>query len=271
MNTNLLKITGLVIGLCFVLTLLPQSAAAEVWSDDFETGLDGWTETQGGWTVENQVLESVYDGDIRTYSIIWHENNITTGTWSFDYQLFGVGSYVYTTILFMANGTDPPFDYYGYGLRIRDTSAVLVKSQGDYNRAYPVSEGVAYFDDACGTWTHYDITRDSTGTFYVYINATSTPFEPAITVVDTEYDYSERFVIYHRGHIDACIDNIVVDNEALITPLLTTETPTETPSETPTTTNGGTTPPPMDTTLLIAGAGVAGIVIIAGIVFLRRR
>jgi len=271
LKTNLLKITGLVIGLCFVLSLLPQSTATVVWSDDFNDRIyDGWTVTQGGWTETNRILESVYDDDFRTYAIIYHDSSTTVGTWSFDYKLFGGGTYVYTTILFMANGTDPPFDYYGYGLRIRESSVYFVKSYGDQNRAYPLVDGTAYFDDACGTWTHFDITRNSTGGFHVYINATSTEEEPAFSVVDTEYDYSERFVIYHRGTNDACIDNLVVSDTIDITTLPPTST--DTTSETPTTTNSGaTTPPPMDITLLLTGAGVAGIVIIASVVFLRRR
>ena len=253
----------------FVLSLLPQSAAAEVWSDDFDDyTINGWTVTDGEWTAADQALESVTDYDWRTVSTIWHESNTTTGTWSFDYKVYGTSDYVYTTILFMVNGTDPPIDYYGYGIRIRATSVCLGKQFGQRWNFVAFAEGVAEFDDLCGTWTHFDITRDSAGTFNVYINATSLTDEPAITMVNTEYDYSERFAIYHAGQIDACIDNLVV-NDAIdftYTPPTTPTSPTET---TPTTSDS---PPPqsMDATLLIAGAG-AVVVIVVAVVFLKKR
>ncbi|MHA2026983.1 MAG: hypothetical protein ACW98U_13870 [Candidatus Thorarchaeota archaeon] len=264
MKTNLLKITSLVIGLVFVLSLLPQSAAAEVWSDDFND-LDDWTVTQGEWTAASQTLESVDDGNWRTYDIIWHESNTTTGTWSFYYQLFGFDEIECTTILFMANGTDSPFEYFGYGIRISDTNAFFVKHHGDYNRVDTYAGGVASFDDACGTWTKFDITRNSAGEFHVYINATSTEEVPAFSVNETEYDYSERLVIYHRGWFDACIDNLVVSDTIDIMPITPT-TPTLTTNSTPIT---GETPPP-DMTPLIAGAGGV-VVLLVAVVFLKKR
>ncbi|MFW9795187.1 MAG: hypothetical protein ACFFEE_12840, partial [Candidatus Thorarchaeota archaeon] len=171
------------------------------------------------------------------------------------------------TILFIANGTDPPFDYNAYGLRLRPACAAFIKQHGDQNQVDNYPEALATFDDTSGTWTHYIITRDSTGTFYVYINATSSPAEPAMTIINTDYDYSTRMVIYHRGNFASCYRNIAVNDTIDIVPISTTPT---TSTDTTTTTDGGS-PPPTDMTLLIGGTVVAVVVIVAVVILMRRR
>ncbi|MHA2027178.1 MAG: hypothetical protein ACW98U_14850 [Candidatus Thorarchaeota archaeon] len=117
------------------------------------------------------------------------------------------------------------------------------------------------------TWTHIDISRNSTGGIHVWVNGTPSTDAPNITVVDPTYDYSERFLLYHHGAYAARFDNIVVDDE-VIDPIVDDEVidTTTTTSTTPTT-NGGQ----IDPTLLIVGAGVAGVVIVAAVVCMRRR
>ncbi|MFW9927708.1 MAG: hypothetical protein ACFFDM_13235 [Candidatus Thorarchaeota archaeon] len=133
----------------------------------------------------------------------------------------------------------------------------------------PASLGFAVFDDLLQVWMHIDVTRDSAGEINVFLNATSDTEEPIISFVDTEYSYSERFVIEEVGRGGDRFDNFTVDDAILITPPETTPTDTTT-TTTDTTTDGGT-PPPIDTTLLLMGAGVTGVVIIVVVVLLKRR
>jgi len=258
LKSKLLKCTGLVIGLIFVFSLFSQSAAAVVWSDNFDDGnYDGWTVTEGAFDVIDGCLVQVSDGDLG--HSIWHESSQVVGTWSLDVffgkdipDTLGLPS---TSIEFMGNGTD------SYTVSIGDLGIKFSI------RGYPLS--YVEIGNYTHTWTHIDITRNSTGGFHVYVNATSTTAEPILTVVDTTYSYSERFVIGIGYQDEARIDNIVVDDEILIRPPAPTTPDTTTPPDT-TTTNGGITLP-MDTVLLITGAGVAGIVIVAAVVFMRRR
>jgi len=265
LKAEIVKLTALLFGLIFVFTLFTQSAAAVVWSDNFDDGnYNGWTVIEGHWQVTDGYLEDYYVDEF--IYMIWHDSSQVVGTWSFDLYQSGTGDNARSICLFMANETDD-YNYYGYGLRITETSVLLMKQEGQRITAETLSFVV--FEDFLNTWTHFDVTRNSTGGLHVYVNATSTTTEPDITVVDTEYSYSERFVWYALG-IFVHIDNITVDNEILITPPEPTTTTTETTTTSDTTTTDGTALP-IDTTLLIAGAGVVGVIIIAAVVFTRRR
>ena len=267
MKTELLKCTGFVIGLIFVFSLFPQSAAAVDWEDNFDDGnYDGWTVAYGEWRVEweEKWLET-YLGAGMIHRIS-HPSDVVVGTWSFDHYHGYDAFQEYTTVWFLTNGTDTPDENYGYGLRMRQNDIYLIRLRGEWDQDMLISGAVYTPDEPYDkTWTHYDITRNSTGAFHVYVNATTDVAEPVFTVVDTEYSYSERLIIDVRGDVSHCIDNIVVDDNITITPRAPT-----TPTPTATTTTEGPTPL-MDPILLVAGAGVAGIVIVAAVVFMRRR
>lgn len=168
----------------------------------------------------------------------------------------------------MALGTDPPYDYLGYGIRIQQSVVSFYKQDGDWSTSQVLAS--VTFEDFADTWTHFDVTRNITSGFNIYINATSSIAEPDISWVDSGCTISERFVIDCHGGSGVRFDNFTFNSDILITPLVPTTSDTTTPSDT-TTTNGGTTPPPIDTTLLIVGAGVTGMVIVAAVVFMRRR
>ena len=268
MKTKMLKCTGLLIGLLFVFSLFPQAAADVVWMDNFNDGnYDGWTVTDGDWLIngtDNHLTSEWIDWSINR---IWYPSSQIVGTWSFDiYQGSNIEGPGGTWICYIANGTDPPDDYYGYGIRIAGTSVYLVKVSGFIATA--INLGVATGWDLRHVWTHIDVTRNSTGGFNVYINAPSNTTPSDISVVDTDYSYSERLVI-HNTMWGNLVDNFIVDDEIWITnPVDSTTTDTTTPSTTPT--NGGT-PPPIEPMLLIAGAGAAAVVIIAVVVLMKRR
>lgn len=283
LKTEILKCTGLLIGLIFVLSLFPQSAAAVVWSDNFDDGnYDGWTVEQGNWIVSDGTLMTPVE-DWEGYARrIWHTSSQVVGTWSFDAFHPNSTFISYESIfLFVANGsyingTSPPDTYKGYGVRFFWDSIYLVRmDDGDIT-----SLGFLIREDYPGTWTHIDVTRNSTGGINVYINATSstdthvpTTAVPDLTAVDTVHSYSEKFLITDQPAGNFRADNITVDDEIWITPPVpTTSTPTtSTPTTTPTSPTDGTTSPPIDTTLLIVGAGVAGVVIVAVVVLMRKR
>jgi pectate lyase len=250
-------------------TSLNPVVAAEVWSDNFDDGnYDGWTVTTGEWDATTNALETYYATTSVHMCRIWHESNVTVGTWSFD--VFYPHSNPEPVILFMANGTDPvgaqEDDYQGYGLRISDDNIFLLIQDGDWDRGTQLLAS-AEVGDWVGTWTSFDITRDSDGVIKVYVNATSN-----VAVADishsplTEFSYSERFVIdSHFG--DTTFDNIVVSDTIDITEPVTGTTSTTT--TTTTTTIDGTTPPLDMTMLIIAGGGIAVVAVIIVIVKLR--
>ena len=263
MKTRLLKCIGVFIGLIFIFSLLPQSAAEVVWEDDFETGMDGWTVIVGHWRVADGMLEAYYVDDLDHR--ISHPSSQVVGTWSFD--MYHPSAECYTTMWFITNGTDTPDENYGYGLRIGGDLIYMVKLEGDYLSSSPIAGAVYESDDDFeDVWIHINITRDSAGEFNVYFNETSTIAEPIFSCTDTEYNYSTRMLIDFGGAVVEKFDNIVVDDEILITPLDPTPTPTPTSPTSPTSPETA-----IDTTLLIAAAGVGGVVIIAAVVCMRRR
>ena len=271
MKTRIMKFTALLFGLIFVFSLFPQSAAAVVWSDDFDDGnYDGWTVELGDFLVTDGELLSQSGDNVR---MIWHASSQTVGTWSFDHW-HPTHTNIHTqNFIFLASGDVTPSPAYsGYGIRITECTIFLIR----YDEGTSVSLAFTILETFYETWTHYDITRNTTGGFHVYANATSTTAEPNLVVVDTTYDISDKFLLregnYGNTYPVSRIDNITVDDEILITPPEPTTTETTTTSDTTTTettTVGDVFP--IDTTLLLAGAGVVGVIIIVAVVFTRRR
>ncbi|MFW9767371.1 MAG: hypothetical protein ACFFF9_14530 [Candidatus Thorarchaeota archaeon] len=261
MKSEIMKCSGFLIGLVFVFLLFPQTAATVVWEDNFDDGTYApeWTVTEGAWEASNGYLEAV--GSIR--NTISHNSSQVEGTWSFDiFYVYVENNHGSLTINYIVNGSDD------YHLTISQPGNVGIGPRLTLQGG--ISLNVSDFVVGSETWTHFDITRNSIGETHVFVNKTGPIAEPTISIVDTTHSYSEQFRITCAFDAEGSrIDNIVVDDEILITPPATT-TPetTTTPDTTPT--NGGPGIP-IDTTLLIVGAGVGGVVIIAGVVCMRRR
>jgi len=276
MKAKLLKCIGLLIGLVFVFSMLPQSAAAVMWEDNFNDGTfePEWTitaEYNNEWGITDYTLAT--DGTSpEAICRIWHESNVTVGTWSFDMLVPANGDGI-PKVLFLANGTDPPGafedDYQGYGIEVWvDAGDIyLYKQDGDWDQGQQLL-ATAEIEVEFNSWAHYDITRNSTGGFNVYVDADPSVDEPHISYVHTEFSYSERFVLdVHWGN--AMFDNFTVI-DTVLGPIIST--PTTTTTSTTTTTTTPTIPSgDMTTMLIIAGGGVVGIAIIAGVIFMRRR
>ena len=227
--------------------------ATVVWSDDFETGMDGWTVGAGYWRVTDGELEAYYVDEQSFPARIWHDSSVVEGTWSFE---FTPGNEI--NFLFMTNGTDVTVTYDGYGVRVINDYITLLKINDGSTNGMTMAT-----IDEMGSWVRIEITRNaSTGQIHVYVNATSSEAVPNLSYVDTDYNYSDVFLIAHNKN-GFRFDNIVVNDEILITPILSTtitsgpiNTTTTTTTTTPTLNGNGFDPTTM---LIIAGGGIAGL------------
>jgi len=258
-HTILLGISCLL--LCSVLWCNPVHATSD-WSDDFEDGnYDGWTVIQGDFSVIGGELTGTTNGPGDSHASIYRESNVTLGTWSFDVNIPSAGSYGWVPVAFMAESTSHLTDVYYvvewysgdmWLSRYNDLSQVIIES-------YDLP------DNHHWGLHHVSVVRNSTNDFYVYLNG-SLVIEGISIVPAVDFEYFVFYSYYDSAGVS--IDNITVTEyvEPIPTP---TETPTETPSETPTTGNG--TPPPIDSTLLIAGVGAAVVVVVVIAIVLKRR
>jgi len=265
LKTRIMRYSGLLIVVLFVFALFPQSAATDEWSEYFEGDMDGWTVQSGNWTVTpDGTLEVNYlFQDVRNR--IWHNSSLYEGAWSFDVYHPDADTYYKTTIFFIANETESGL-IYGYVIQFDVNTISLLRRMGSNTANYWL--GSIETEGLENTWTSIDVSRNSTGGFDVYVNATSFPTDPDFSAVDTEYNYSERFILEARVPVEgAQFDNIVVDDEPIERAQINDHTTPTTPTGT-TPTGVGT---PLDMTLLFVGGGVAGVVIIVAVVFMRRR
>ncbi|MGY5863536.1 MAG: hypothetical protein RTV41_02970 [Candidatus Thorarchaeota archaeon] len=240
------------------------------WSDDFNDGdiddwtVQGWNMTTdppsalpGNFTADDQTLRA-YDEETNKAT---HNSTVAYGTWSFDVHCVSVPNN-HSYIAFVSG---PATEFGGpdwestvsfeYGLVFvngefagyNHTFILYRRNQGSVF-VVPIGE---YEVDVISGWYHFDITRNVEGSFQVFINETL-----QITASDTVYTTSEIFSFY--THAGVALDNIVV------VPLLP-DTSTTTTSTTPI--DGE----PLDMTLLlIAGGGIAVVVIVGIIVRLKK-
>lgn len=229
--------------LLVILVFVPdQGLAAEVWSDDFNRDLVGedWL-MQDHVTITNGRLRGTNPG-----AATYHLSAVSVGTWSFDVldvsEWEGEPSRPTLWVYFMCSDPSVPgYSYYSMDI-VRMTKGegyqyvYYLTKDSTRLASYDGMEG----DDLDGTLHHMAISRTDSGVLRVFLNNSNSPI---IEVTNTEITTSECFkVIFGR---DFAIDNLVVD-----------DTPREAifPLE-----------------WLIIGIGGAGVVIVAVVVFLRRR
>jgi hypothetical protein len=277
----LLKCTGLLIGLVFIFSLLTQPAVAVdvEWEDNFddETYLPEWTVKTGSFCCDDKKLAGTYDStpDAPTFdrfdNEIWINSTVSYGTWSFD--LYYGCHYLYgPAVWFTCDRIDPGAEWIGVGWpggkglclqRHYDRWSLHRVDGGDGGTP---STWNATPDGSYGLGTLYNVyfTYDDTGYFDLWINGTYIGLGANF---HSRYHFQSQNVLVAMNE-GSWIDNIKVWDEILPYTEPTTSTdPTNLSDPT-----DPTTPPPqpMDTTLLIAGAGVA-VVIIAAVVFLKKR
>ncbi len=218
-------------------------------------------EVPANYTLDEDTLR--YQGDFSTYA--YHESAVSFGTWSFDVDCVDTPRHHFY-IAFMCDGIIDPEDIFGsipaeYGLAIVtdvfgsfDSEFVLYRrAAGDTNIAQVID---TYSPSDMSGWFHIDITRNSTGDCHVFINGTDRMQGLANIAVTSDY-----FGFY--GPAGPAIDNVVVSNSIDVTP------PTPTDSLTDSDTDTGTIPDM--TGIILVGSGIAIVVVIIAVVFLKKR
>lgn len=269
------KIVALLVCLLFAFSTISQTAATEIFSDDFDDGsISDWTIGQGVFiafehTASDYALYSDSSDTIGQWT--WCSTPVMTeGTWSFDYyHKHYADSYV--DFQFFINGTMIGNDMDGYLLEIRtesvEPSLRFIKTNQTVETLLAFWIFPDYFSD---TWTHFDIIRDgSTGDMNVKVNGTS-----VMNATDTSFNRSEKFgffnfksgTLYNRVIVGIMLDNLV----------FTDEVPEDTTtSETAATTSDTTTDPgnpfALDPMLLIIGGGFAVVLIIVAFIVIKRK
>jgi hypothetical protein len=204
---------------------------AVVWSDDFNDGnYDGWTICENmdlyngsygfansNWSAANNYLQV----DHEDHGIITHPSSIAYGTWSFDFKAnetqVGLGSSVEIVlissdhVLWTDDWGDPErtviwirFDV----LTHEEPHNFTLRLSKMYGGNYTLIDSV--FHVPVAGWLHFDVTRNTTGWFSVYLNDSPIPIMEG---EDTDIDTSQLFWLWiEEWHM---IDNIVVDDEVL--------------------------------------------------------
>jgi hypothetical protein len=232
-----------------------------VWSDDFNDGdYDGWTICDNtasfngsygfsgsNWSAANNYLQL----DHEYWGIITHPSSVAYGTWSFDLKAnetqVGLGTGV--EVVFISNNAVLTSDDYGNDSICCWLHFHVFSHEEPYNYTISlgrrIGENVTTIDSytkvPVAGWQHFDVTRNTTGWFSVYLNDSPIPIMEG---EETEIDTSELFWLWFEDW--QMIDNIVVDDEIL--------PPTEPPDW-----------------LTIGIIGASAVVIIAVLVIILRR
>jgi hypothetical protein len=256
-------IAGLAMMVLCISTCITTTNAAVMWEDDFsDPNLPGWTlygydnsssqvMIDGDFSAISGVLE-VLDDDVNIARI---DSTVNVGSWIFDMYVPD-GYYGAFYVQFLSNGTVS----WAGATNNSHVSAGFFQDRFIVWREWGTSGSIirdGIMDTVLG-WHHIKVNRTSEGHFEVCINGT----------LRASFDYtgitsSAYLQIYSNNATGCAIDNLIVSDD----PGYTIPTPTTTPTD-------GTTPPPdgvMTTMLIIAGIGIAVVVIVLAIVFSRRR
>ncbi len=200
---------------------IPPCKSEVVWSEDFDDGdMEGWTVTQGNFTVENGYLESIvnekYLEDYYQLSCAFTHSTVTVGTWSFDIMFDCTGEYPEIAIEFMTKkqtkwslGMSPLGEVYGIyaGWGYPGVYEFYTEPR------FPGAVKIDMFPTVQGTkrkvWHHIDITRNDQGQIHFYIDGVL-GFERTDDRVTESYYFGVMLDYHWRGK--TYIDNIVVSD-----------------------------------------------------------
>jgi hypothetical protein len=240
----------------FSIAYLPvKTNATYEWSDDFNDGnYDGWTVDSGAFTCANLYLETTEVPSSLVSANIIHQNNISTGTWSFDFHV------------------PPSADHinikFGNGIRLALSDSTFGVYRGSYDNilfSYKPSQNVA------GTWTHLDITIDEISNISMFVNNSHVEHYTTLPISGSG-DF--RVISWNVGDgLDNIVVNDAIDYEALpfnesYIPTTTTTTEPETTTTTePTTSTTPTEPTEIAFPIELLAVGAVVIVIIIIVAF----
>ncbi|UCH03483.1 MAG: hypothetical protein JSW05_07745 [Candidatus Thorarchaeota archaeon] len=208
-NTILEKDTRIpLLGLVFVTLLLSlffvsePCVATEVFSEDFDEGLGGFTPI-GPVTTIDGCLRATFSGRVVCPC------NLTVGTWSFEARDMGLwqDTYQYLLVKFVHDGSYN----YRFAIRFQPTDA---GKQYSYQLWGPKGRMDSYYGlegsaaELRGTLHAVNITRTAAGQMSVYLNGSR-----ILSATDMELTSSETVRIV-LGY-DWAIDNFVVDDTPL--------------------------------------------------------
>ncbi len=228
----------------------PMLVSADVvWSDDFDDGnYDGWTVHSGAFSCNNYYLEST-EVERHTLSGIYHESNVSKGTWSFDCYLPSGSLYVKTLT-----------DEDGYGHLTVEITPYRIALWLYPDKSFGMAgDWDSTFSDI---WTHIDVTVKGDTIFDVFVNG---DHRISYTNASTLSRDNWCFIFWSTTEGQA-IDNVVV-RDTILESLQFNETPTTTTT---------TSPPPTEegfdmTMILLVGGGVAVVVIVLVVCKVRGR
>ncbi|MHA2302738.1 MAG: hypothetical protein ACXACD_17465 [Candidatus Thorarchaeota archaeon] len=242
-------IAGLTMSVLCISVCTTTANATVIWEDDFDDeNLDGWTifgwesmdspvKIEGNFSAASGMLTAL-DDDL---NVARHDSNVTVGTWSFD-MFVPDDDYGFIRVEFMSNGAS---------LGAHGNMSWIAVSAWFYGTAplFYLLYGLGSSKTLLKTinrplqgWHHIEASRNDDGRFLVYFNGTL-----EANVTSTLVTSSTYLQVLCNNVTGAAIDNLVVEVE------------TPTPSL-----------PPDIITYVIVG-GVAAVVIVVAIVFLRRR
>ncbi len=217
---------------------VPPCSSEVVWSEDFDDGdMEGWTVTQGNFTVVNGYLESVVNEEYKgvfagggseyfLLSCCFTQSNVAVGTWSFDVYFDCASELPELAVEFMTKkqtrwGLGMPLGAEAHGKTYGIYAGYNIPGSYELYTApsFPVAEQIKLYSTVQGLkrkeWHHIDITRDEEGQIRVYINGVL-----GIDTIDTRVTESYYFGIMleycFRGK--SYIDNIVVSNTIDVQP-----------------------------------------------------
>jgi len=244
-------ITGAIMCVLCISVCTTTANAKVIWEDDFsDPNLPGWTidgyiytglgddpdPVEGNFSAADGTLKALDDD----CNIARHESDTSIGTWSFDMFVpdddDSVGN-IY--VEFLSNGSS--FIEFGNASFLA-VGAYL--SWGDFVVWSIVGSGWTVIEridvDPLEGWHHIDVSRNSSGYFEVYFNEELRANFTSLLVTSSTY-----LEFLCNGVTGAAIDNLVVSDDI---------------------TDGGFDPVP-----IVIAVVAAGVVIIAAVVFIRRR
>jgi hypothetical protein len=207
-NYNFLTILALILLMIplFGCEAAPTPDPSIVWSDDFEDGeMEDWGQDLNPGTfffVEEGVLHAGPDraGDI------YHESNVSIGTWSFDvFFPTDESSYSYT-ITFCVSCDQDYSTGVGFETMVMNNTAasVVILDDGVLSR-----ENEVFLGNKLSGWNHYDVTRDELGNTKVYLN------EGLILEYSDELNISPQYFYLAADYTGPFFDNLVVRNQVV--------------------------------------------------------